>query len=309
MLTRIRQQIGAVSVLIAERSGWLTFVDEQIVNSYLRDRRAQKERRAQIYPHEKRRDLPSMNENIVPVRRPPEIASIIIIFFALASVTVLAVLGAWTAPSNSDLPFTQDKDDLLRKLSATILVYCMQFGFIAFEAGSVRQSYRRQSAIKNLIVFAVSFISYIFLGWHIQRYINTDAFSNLLDIAFNAGFASTVSLIIANTITERGTLIVNSLCSIVAAGIAYPCLAGLVWGGALAEWGFVDTAGGSVVHVVGGMFGLTVALWIGPRSKRRAWYLLGKVQMAEQRDNAPLIVIGAFFLWFGWLGFNRVRIF
>jgi Amt family ammonium transporter len=245
-----------------------------------------------------------------PFRQRLSIASLVIFFSTIALVTALVVLGWWTFPSVSDFPKVNDSDlvrvsDLLRKLTATILVYFMQFGFIAFECGVVRQSYRRQSAVKNLVVFAISFISYMIVGWRIQRNLNGLELTSLLDVAFNAGFASTVALIVANTITERGTLLVNSLCSMVAAGIAYPFLAGLAFeGGYLYNSGFRDTAGGCVVHVLGGMFGLAAALWIGPRAKRRFWYLLGKPQVAELKDNMPLSVIGAFFLWFGWLGFN-----
>lgn len=244
---------------------------------------------------------------VAPFGRRPGIASLIIILSMLAAGTALVVLASYSdfPPLDSSLNI-DEIGNLQRKLSTTILVYFMQFGFIAFEVGSVRRSYQRQSGVKNLVVFAISFLSYILLGWHIQRAINGHALTHLLDIAFNAGFASTVALIIANTITERGTILVNSLCSMVAAGIAYPCLAGLIFdqGPFAASWGFVDTAGGCVVHVLGGMFGLSAALWIGPRAKRRAWYLLGKVHMAEQKDNLPFQVIGAFFLWFGWLGFN-----
>src|SRR5207247_4216632 len=131
------------------------------------------------------------------------------------------------------------------------------------ECGAVRKSYRRQSGVKNLIVFAIAFLSYILFGWGIQHRLNNDedAFRSLLDVAFNAGFASTVALIVANTITERGTLLVNSWCSLMAAGVAYPCVAGLLFkGGPLAtRWCFVDTAGGCVVHLLGGMFGLMAA--------------------------------------------------
>ena len=231
-------------------------------------------------------------------------------FFALVFFLALVVWGAMAIPSSSFFPETEDtinsSDGLLLKLATTMLVYFMQLGFIAFEAGMVKQSYRRQSATKNLIVFGIAFLSYMSWGWRIQTSFNQSSISTLLDLAFNAGFASTVALIVANTITERGTLLINSLCSSVAAGIAYPFLAGLAFhGGPFASaWGFVDTAGGSVVHVVGGAFGLAAALWVGPRSKRRAWYLLGKVRVAEPNDNTPWTVIGAFFLWFGWLGFN-----
>jgi Amt family ammonium transporter len=251
-------------------------------------------------------DLPSLK----PIRERLGIASMVIIPLTIALVIALVVLGSRTLPSVRDFPTVDETSltgvgNLLRKLIATVLVYFMQFGFIAFEAGAVRQSYRRQSAVKNLIVFAISFVSYIIVGWRVQRYMNQSELKSLLDIAFNAGFASTVALIAANTITERGTILVNALCSIVAAGVAYPFLAGLLFeGGRLSAFGFRDTAGGCVVHVLGGAFGLAAAFWIGPRAKRQFWYLLGKPHVAEPKDNIPFAVIGAFFLWFGWLGFN-----
>ncbi|MGC2694633.1 MAG: hypothetical protein WA738_02480 [Candidatus Angelobacter sp.] len=237
------------------------------------------------------------------------------LFLVFLMLWVLAAVGFTTIPSSATLKeIPQDNEAiqvLLGKLIATILVYFMQFGFIAFEAGSVRQNYRRQSAIKNLIVFASAFLAYVFFGWKIQQSIHPDAISTLLDVAFNAGFASTVALITANTITERGTILLNCLSSIVAAGFAFPIVAGSLFeGGPLAErWGFIDTAGGCVVHVLGAAFGLSAALWIGPRSIKRAWFLLGRVEIAGGTENTFRTVIGAFFLWFGWLGFNSGSVF
>src|SRR6266404_5393790 len=233
------------------------------------------------------------------------------LFLVLLAMAAAVIFGAGRIPSVfAYLPVRNDFESMsipLRKLPLTFLVYFMQFGFIAFEAGAVRQNYRRQSAIKNLVVFAVSFVSYMFVGWHIQHALNETAVSSLLDIMFNAGFASTVALIIANAMTERGTILVNVLCAYVA-GLAYPCLAGLAFkGGILTKLNFIDTAGGCVVHVLGGTFGLVAALLIGPRAERRIWRYLGKAQMLEQfepRNSIHLSVIGAFFLWFGWLGFN-----
>ena len=252
----------------------------------------------------KHRDFSTLRESVktsVPQARN-------VVFF-MAGVAVLVLLAVWvlihwTIPAYSSIQKVVAFPNP-SKLVATILVYFMQFGFIAFEAGYVRQNYRRASALKNLIVFGMSFLSYMFFGWIVQRWVNQSHPSALLDICFNAGFASTVALIIANTITERGTLFVNSLLSILAAALAYPLLAGAIFDqGIGARSGFIDTAGGCVVHVLGGAIGFFAAWWIGPRMKRRVWGALGKVQIAEKRDILPFSVIGGFFLWFGWLGFN-----
>lgn len=242
--------------------------------------------------------------------------ALIIIFFVLATLVVLILVGHKTIPSNGTFPPVPNNPEgigiFLGKLLTTILVYFMQFGFVAFEVGGVRENYRLQSAVKNLVVFAVAFMAYFLFGWKIQQFLNPQKISSLLDVAFNAGFASTVALIIANVITERGTILINALSSMVAAGLAYPCVAGWLFdGGKIAgpPWGFVDTAGGCVVHVLGAGLGLSAAFWIGPRSIRRAWFLLGKMDIAGRRKSSSWIVIGAFFLWFGWLGFNSGSVF
>ena len=262
---------------------------------------------AEVYPT--RTQLPEPVLENAGISRNRTIVGLLIVGMVFASLCVLAATGHTTFPSIETFPeVSNDPGSLelfLGKLTATILVYMMQFGFIAFEAGAVRRNYRRQSAVKNLIVFAIAFMAYEFFGWKIQHAFNPQRISSLLDVAFNAGFASTVSLIVANTITERGTLLVNSVSSMATAGLAYPLAAGLLFDGGILStlWGFVDTAGGCVVHVLGAAFGLCVAFMIGPRSIRQAWYLLGRVEIGGQRDNT-LRTIGAFFLWFGWLGFN-----
>jgi ammonia channel protein AmtB len=227
----------------------------------------------------------------------------------------LALVGAiftfavlWIAPR---APFTSPGSTLdpLYVLLATVLVYFMQFGFIAFEAGAVHRAYGFESAVKNLLVFLVAYASYLWPGTIIQAWVNPDFSLNgaasTLNQAFNAGFASTVALIVANTLTERTSLPANLVFAGASAAIGYPFLAGLVWGkGWLAQHGFVDSAGGCVVHLFGGCVGLFAAYRIGPRFRTQGWSFLGRPVKPDQRALIPLTIVGGLFLWFGWLGFN-----
>jgi Amt family ammonium transporter len=199
----------------------------------------------------------------------------------------------------------------LYRLISTILVYLMQFGFIAFEAGEVRKNYRLESAAKNLLVFITAFGTYVGMSllrgnWFEDLTHNSlMAHQTTLELVYHAGFASTICLIIANTITERTSVFANLLLAAASAGFAYPLLSGICWeDGWLSRFGFTDTAGACVVHLLGGTIGFFSAIMAGSSFRTKAWYLLDKPKERDQRSLIPLTVIGGLFLWFGWLGFN-----
>src|ERR1043166_1465684 len=196
---------------------------------------------------------------------------------------------------------------MIFRILATILVYFMQFGFIAFEAGEVHKSYRLGSAVKNLLVFVVAFGSYVTFGPYFQGLCGNRVLGHqpILDLAFHAGFASTVALLVANALTERTSGSTNLLLAAVSAGFGYPVLSGLLWAnGSLFEQGFTDAAGACVVHMFGAVIGLYSAWFVGATFRTQAWYFLDKPQEPDQRSLIPLTVVGGLFLWFGWLGFN-----
>ncbi len=186
---------------------------------------------------------------------------------------------------------------------ATVLVLCMLFGFVAFEAGAVSSAYRDESCQKNLLVMMFSLASYLGIGRVIFGHF-APTHEPIL-IVFQAAFACTVSLIISNALTERASTPTNVLCAIVSAGLGYPLLAGLVWGNTgalLREIGFVDASGASTVHLFAASASLTAAAAVGPRARIQRW------QFLDVQDtpafSSPWAVVGGLFLMFGWLGFN-----
>jgi ammonia channel protein AmtB len=229
--------------------------------------------------------------------------------------TVVAVLAAvglallWHRLQPAAPPDDRPELPPFFRLVATVLVFFMQVGFIAFEAGAVPKAYRLESAVKNLLVCGVALMAYAFLGAPIQHWLNRSAPTGpgaLMQLSFDALFASTASLIVANAVTERATITANICCAFVGAGLAYPVLAALLWnhGAVVQRFDFVDTGGACVVHLLGGSFGLFAAERIGPRFRAQAWHLLGRPARADERTLMPLAVLGGVFLWFGWLGFN-----
>jgi len=187
---------------------------------------------------------------------------------------------------------------------ATVLVLFMLFGFVAFEAGTVSSAYRNQSAEKNLLVIMFSLAAYLGAGRFIYDGFLDAPTSTITWIVFQAGFACTVSLIVSNALTERATTSTNVLCAIFSAGLAYPVLAGLVWGqkGLLHQIGFVDASGASAVHLLGASVSLTAAAAVGPRVRLQRWRFLGGPETPD--FSSPWSVVGGLFLMFGWLGFN-----
>lgn len=208
-------------------------------------------------------------------------------------------------------PYTRTPLQDLDYLSlGTVLVLCMLFGFVAFEAGTVSSAYRNESCQKNLLVIMFSLASYLGIGRFIYAsFYNHGTVAKMMDeptsIVFQAAFACTVSLIISNALTERASTPTNVLCAIVSAGLAYPILAGLVWGNAgalLHDIGFIDASGASTVHLLGAAASLTAAAAVGPRVRIQKWQFLGSQETPD--FSSPWTVVGGLFLMFGWLGFN-----
>jgi Amt family ammonium transporter len=115
-------------------------------------------------------------------------------------------------------------------------------------------------------------------------------------------FAGTAATIVSGAVAERLKFSAYLVYSIILVGIVYPISGHWLWGGGwLAELGFIDFAGSTIVHSVGGWAGLAGALVLGPR--------LGKFNKDGSSNVIPghsltLAALGVFILWFGWFGFN-----
>ncbi len=212
---------------------------------------------------------------------------------------------------------------------ATILVIFMNAGFAMVEAGMCRQKNAVNILAKNLFVFALAVSAYWFVGYslmyggsivdgwiYFQGFFvdpdpsaalqcaaegNTGCLVPSVDFLFQAAFAGTAATIVSGLVAERvkfGEFIVFSL---VLTALIYPISGSWQWnGGWLSEIGFIDFAGSSIVHSVGGWAGLVGACLLGPRIGK---FIDGKPQ-AMPGHNMAIATLGALILWIGWYGFN-----
>lgn len=191
------------------------------------------------------------------------------------------------------------------------LVFTMQVGFCALEAGFVRARNAINVAAKNLIDFCVAGAVFWAFGFQLMFGEAPELSSQGIGWAaafflFQLMFCGTATTIVSGAVAERIRYLGYVVVSAVLAGLMYPIAGGWAWAGAdggpqgwLEALGFVDFAGSTVVHSIGGWVALAAVLVIGPR--------IGRFQgggVAPQPHSLPLAAIGAMLLWFGWIGFN-----
>ena len=216
--------------------------------------------------------------------------------------------------------------DTLWVLLAAILVFFMNLGFASVEAGFARAKNTVNILSKNFIVFAVSSLGFMLLGWGLMfggdnPFVGTQHLFVLggQDLSFYDGtltstvpfwgkfffqlvFCGTAATIVSGAVAERIKYVSFILFSFVLTLVIYPIVGHWIWGGGwLAQMGFMDFAGDAAVHSVGGWAALAGALLLGPRIGK--YDKDGKAQ-AIPGHNMSLAVIGLFVLWLGWFGFN-----
>lgn len=209
---------------------------------------------------------------------------------------------------------------------AGILVFFMNLGFAAVEAGFARSKNTVNILSKNFIVFAVSSLGFMLLGWGFMfggdnpfigtenlfilgnsdlSFYNETLTSNVPfwgKFFFQLVFCGTAATIVSGAVAERVKYMSFIIFSFVLTLVIYPIVGHWIWGGGwLANMGFMDFAGDTVVHSVGGWAALAGALVLGPRIGK--YGKDGKVK-AIPGHNMSLAVIGLFILWLGWFGFN-----
>ena len=204
------------------------------------------------------------------------------------------------------------KDDMgmLWMLIAGILVFFMQAGFTLVESGMTRSKNAVNIAMKNLLDIAVGSLTYWFVGYSLMYGDTTNGWffwSGIMqgegaDLFFQTMFAATAATIVSGAIAGRTKYSTYIIFSIVMTAIIYPIAGGWQWQGSgwLTELGFIDFAGSSIVHAVGGFAALVAAYMVGPRIGK---YIDGKV-MPIPGHNQILATLGVFILWLGWFGFN-----
>jgi Amt family ammonium transporter len=204
-------------------------------------------------------------------------------------------------------------------LVAAFLVFFMQPGFAMLEAGLIRVKNVGNILMKNLMDFCMASLGYWAVGFALMYGVGNlfvggsyfflagvpEQISGVPSLAFwlfQLVFAGTAATIVAGAMAERTKFAAYLAYSLVIGAFVYPIVGHWVWGGGwLGNLGFLDFAGSSVVHSVGGWAGLMGAIVLGPR--------LGKYNEdgspnAIPGHSVPLAVLGMFILWFGWFGFN-----
>jgi ammonium transporter, Amt family len=201
-------------------------------------------------------------------------------------------------------------------LIAGSMVFIMQAGFAFLESGMARTKNTVNVMMKNYMDLCVGSLLFWLLGYGLMfgdsptGWIGTSLFGlakapdwdfNLL--FFQMMFAATAATIVSGAMAERTNYIAYLIGTCGITAIIYPIFGGWAWNdhGWLKQMGFIDFAGSTVVHSVGGWCSLAAVLLLGPR--------LGKFgPKGEVRDlpghNLGYVAIGGFLLWFGWFGFN-----
>ena len=212
--------------------------------------------------------------------------------------------------------------DSIWVLVSAFLVFFMHAGFALVESGFCRRKNAVMVLLKNVGVVALSSLLFYGVGFGLM-FGDGNAFVGLsgffpsanatLEAApdglplfvflfFQLVFAATAATIVSGAVAERARLGTFFVFTAVAVTLIYPVVGHWVWGGGfLAELGFHDFAGSTVVHAVGGAMALVGAIVIGPR--------LGKYDKAGnvkpmRAHNFPLAALGVLILWLGWFGFN-----
>ncbi len=205
------------------------------------------------------------------------------------------------------------------------LVMFMAAGFAMLESGLVRAKNTATICLKNIALYSIAGLMFYVVGYNLMYagvdggYIgsfamwagdNTDALAGNFDGGYAAEsdwffqmvFVATAASIVSGTLAERIKLWPFLLFVVILTAFIYPIQGAWQWGGGwLAEAGFSDFAGSTLVHSVGGWAALTGAIILGAR---RGKYQPGGGIHPLPGANLPLATLGTFILWLGWFGFN-----
>ncbi|MCA9895042.1 MAG: ammonium transporter [Anaerolineae bacterium] len=255
--------------------------------------------------------------------------------YRLLSIAIAAVILTLIVPvirAQDDAAVTADTIAALQGsidttwvLLTGFLVFFMQVGFAMLEAGLIQQRGVVNALLENFMDAGLTGLAFWAVGFglafgapHESGLFGTSNFflSDALSFAdgapvyagaglstftlffFQFAFAATASTITTGAMAERTDFVGDVIYSIIAGAIIYPLVVHWTWGGGwLAQRGFFDFAGSTVVHTVGGVMALMGAIMLGPRVGR----VFGEM---PKPHNLSLATIGAGILWFGWYGFN-----
>jgi len=232
---------------------------------------------------------------------------------------------ALTVETNAEAIATvQTHADFLWTLIAACMVFLMQAGFALVETGLTRAKNAVNICMKNLMDFSVGSLSFFLIGFALMFGVSSTGWFGasgflLSDFAveqdpwvyvfwmFQVVFAATAATIVSGAMAERTKFTSYLMYTIFLTAIVYPIFGSWAWGslykggGWLEGLGFIDFAGSTVVHSVGGWAALAGAMVLGPRLGR---YAKDGTPRAMPGHNLVFATLGVLLLWFGWFGFN-----
>lgn len=217
----------------------------------------------------------------------------------------------------------QSNLDIVWTCIAAFLVFFMQAGFAMVEIGFTRAKNAVNIIMKNLMDFAVGSLAFFLIGFALMfgvtnGFFGTSGFAlggidwasgdwNFTFLIFQTVFAATAATIVSGAMAERTKFVGYLVYSAIISAFIYPVFGSWAWGslgsggGWLENLGFIDFAGSTVVHSIGGWLALAGALVVGPRIGK---YGKDGKPRAIPGHSIPLASLGVFILWFGWFGFN-----
>lgn len=231
-------------------------------------------------------------------------------------------------------PETKVMLDTLWVMIAGFLVFFMNAGFALVESGLCRAKNAVNILAKNFIVFAASSMAFWIIGFALMfgdgnGYIGlsgfvlagadnspamADAYQGVYSALnwtgvplaakffFQLAFAGTAATIVSGAVAERIKFQSFIVFSFILVGFIYAVGGHWAWGGGwLSAMGFVDFAGSTVVHSIGGWAALAGVLVLGPRLGK---YTADGGVKAIPGHNMTSATLGALILWLGWFGFN-----
>jgi len=204
--------------------------------------------------------------------------------------------------------------DILWVIISGILVFFMQAGFTLLEAGYTSSKNMANIAMKNIVDLFVGAIAFWAVGYSLMYgnsisgfvgkltpfYVESNDMHNLF---FQTVFCATATTIISGAIAERAKFITYVIFALIFTTLVYPIAGHWIWqtDGWLTQMGFVDFAGSTAVHVMGGFAAIVYATILGARNGK---YNADKSVNHLPGHNNLFAVLGVFILWMGWFGFN-----
>ncbi|MDZ4725057.1 MAG: ammonium transporter [Leptospira sp.] len=216
--------------------------------------------------------------------------------------------------------------DILWIIFSSGLVFFMQAGFLCLESGLTRTKNSINVAIKNITDFGIATAVFYTLGFGIMYgesfygFFGTNSFLPNFGIVspeipvffiFQLMFCGTAATIVSGAVAERMKFGAYIIVTIIISALIYPLFGHWAWGKNLSSWniatgwlaklGFIDFAGSTVVHSLGGWVGLVAMSIIGPREGK--YSASGEIRNITGH-SLPIAMLGTLILWFGWIGFN-----